>query len=50
MTGAHYVAFTESLQNCVVVTILGVLKVFHTICSHHSIHTIVFSLCIQNKI
>ena len=28
MTGAHYVAFTESLQNCVVVTILGVLKVF----------------------
>ena len=31
MTGAHYVAFTESLQNCVVVTILGVLKVFHMI-------------------
>lgn len=31
MTGAHSRAFTESLQNCVVVTILGVLKVFHMI-------------------
>ena len=41
---------SESLQNCAVVTILGVLKVFHTICAHHSIHRVFFMHTKQNII
>jgi len=49
MTGAHYVAFTESLQNCVAVTILGVLKVFHTMIYYYIyIYNVLISAALEH--